>query len=521
MFSLASALRRFAPTILACCCLSWILVVQAAEKNSSYRAARESITAGDLGVNVNRLADDALEGREAGRRGGLAAGALVAQEFATLHLRGGASDGGYFQPFSPNFRNVLAVLAGSDPQLKDQVLVIGAHYDHVGYGTNRDSRGPIGFIHNGADDNASGTSGMLQLAKAFTLLEPPPKRSILLIAFDAEEKGLLGSKHFVAHPTIPLDHLVAMLNMDMIGRLRDEHVEVYGVRSGSGWRRLLSEQNEGSALTLDFRWTLTGEADHFSFFEHGVPVLMLHTGLHNDYHSPRDKANLINTQGMSEVVRLMFAVAYELAQCPSPPPLRRIANRETEEVRRSQLAAVPNLGERLGVSWTEDHAATTGVQLTQVFPASPADKAKLQLGDRIVQFDGRAIRCSNDLIGAVRAAESPAVAVVQRPESAEPLEIKIDLAGEPLRLGIVWRVDEAEPGTVILTYVVPGSPAADAGLRCGDRIYRIGGREFADDTEFGQMARAAAEPMELTVERDGQIHTVELHLSRQPLRRAA
>ena len=138
---------------------------------------------------------------------------------------------------------MLAILQGSDPKLRDQVIVVGAHYDHLGYG-GRASLGPYGYIHPGADDNASGTAAVLELAKAFTILSAPPKRSILFAAWDAEEKGLLGSKYWVAHPTVPLEHVVAAVNLDMVGRLRDDHLIVFGARSGYGWRRLLSSQND-------------------------------------------------------------------------------------------------------------------------------------------------------------------------------------------------------------------------------------------------------------------------------------
>ena len=187
----------------SCCSCVWAVSVRAAEKNSSYQAALESIKADELAEEVGTLANDAMEGREAGTRGGRAAADYLAGQYARLHLRGGGPDGAFLQPFEPNFHNVLAILQGSDPKWRDQVIVVGAHYDHLGYG-GRASLGPYGYIHPGADDNASGTAAVLELAKAFTILSVGPKRSILFAAWDAEEKGLLGSKHWVAHPTVPL-----------------------------------------------------------------------------------------------------------------------------------------------------------------------------------------------------------------------------------------------------------------------------------------------------------------------------
>jgi hypothetical protein len=508
------------PVVLICAGL-WAVVSQAADKSSSHRAALESITAKDLAYYVDYLADENLEGREAGGRGGRAAGDYLAEQLAKLPLEGAGTDGGFFQPFGANFRNVLALLGGGDTQLGGQVIVLGAHYDHVGYGNWRNSRGPVGHIHPGADDNASGSSAVLKLAQAFTLLSEHPKRSVLFVLFDAEEKGLLGSQYWTAHPTVPRDRVAAMLNLDMIGRLRDQRVSVYGSRSGCGMRRLLSQQNDPFGLLLDFSWTLAFDGDHYPFFERGIPVLMFHTGLHDEYHSPRDVASLIDSEGLSHVVRLVFAVAYELADRPAIPALRGNADRETEQSRKALGRRVPKLPDRLGVSWQPEAGPTEGVRLLRVFPGSPAEKAHLQPSDRIVRFAGRDIRCDSDLIGAVRGAENPALAVVRRPDQHEPLELSVQLEGSPLRLGITWRTDEAEPGAVILTYVVPGSPAAEAGLQIGDRIYQVAGEDFADETRFVKLVKSRLDTVELLVERDGRQRIVILQLAAERLRRAA
>ena len=171
------------------------------------------------------------------------------------------------------------------------MIVVGAHYDHIGYG-GRLSLGTPGYIHPGADDNASGSSAVLELAKAMTMLSPAPKRSILFAAWDAEEKGLLGSKYWVAHPTVPLDRVVAAMNLDMVGRLRDGHLIVLWLAQ----RLRLAATGEPSepvaGLRLDFSWTIKPNADYYPFFEHDIPVLMFHTGLHDDYHRPSDVAQL-------------------------------------------------------------------------------------------------------------------------------------------------------------------------------------------------------------------------------------
>jgi len=503
-------------------CGSWLVLAPAAEKSSSYLAALESIKADELGQCVDRLADADLEGRRAGTRGGLAAAKYLAKQYERLGLQKAGTNENYFQPFAPNYRNVLAILPGSDPQLRDQVIVVGAHFDHIGYGGRR-SLGPYGYVHPGADDNASGTSAVLEAAEAFTMLAVAPKRSILFAHWDAEEIGLLGSKHWVAHPTIPLNRVVAAINLDMVGRLRDEQLFLYGSRSGYGWRRLVSFQNDDSALRFDFPWTLKPNADHYPFFERDIPVLMFHTGLHKDYHRPSDVAKLINTSGMAQVTRLLFGVLYDLADRPSAiPGFRAVACHETTAMRKAILSRKAKPADRLGVGWVDDAAVVGGVRASIVAPDSPADRAGLRVGDRIVRFAGREIRGDDDFFGIVATAESPASLTVERPGDEKPLDLTVKLLGNPLRWGITWRVDEAEPGTVILSHVVPGTPAARAGLVVGDRIYQVGGHDFADEAEFARRIKTAPESLPLLVEQDGRLHIVILQIQQtDPAKRAA
>ena len=225
------------PCLAVFACSAFAPIALAADASST-TAALESITPDDAQGFVNALADDSLEGRETGTRGGRAAGAYLGQQFQRLKLRGGAADGGYYQPFGSNSRNLLGWIEGSDPELKKQYVMVTAHYDHVGYGKSSNSYGPLGQIHNGADDNASGDAGILEVAKAFNQLPSPPKRSVLFALWDAEEEGLLGSKYWIAHPTVPLANVAAVINVDMIGRLRNNRVIVYGGRSSYGWRQL-------------------------------------------------------------------------------------------------------------------------------------------------------------------------------------------------------------------------------------------------------------------------------------------
>jgi len=501
-----------------CCCES---VAPAAERTSSYLAALESIRVDDLRQHVNYLARDEFQGREAGQRGGRAAGDYLAGRFRDLGLAGAGIDGGFLQPFSANFRNILGMFSGSDPELKNHFVIIGAHYDHVGYGTRRNSRGPVGQIHNGADDNASGVSGLLELAEAFAMLPELPKRSVLFAGWDAEEKGLLGSKHWVSHPTVPLDRVAAVVNMDMIGRLRQQRLIVLGWRSGAGLRRLASQQNDGPGLLLDFPWPIKPKADHFTFFQRGIPVLMLHTGLHDQFHTPYDDAKLIEVSGMRRVTRLAFHILYELADQPRVPVFRPAAGYETEATRESIAQQVSRPPERLGVAWRPQSEPAEGVYLIRVAYGSPAHRAKLRSGDRIVRFAGHQIRTDGDLRAAVMGAVNPVTAVVRRPGNPQPLEVTIRLRGDPMRLGISWRVDDAEPKTIILTHVALDSPAARSGLRNGDRIYQILGSHFSNEAEFASLTKTLPGPLQLIVERNGRLRTVVVRFESHLLNRAA
>jgi membrane-associated protease RseP (regulator of RpoE activity) len=470
-------------------------------------AAFEAIRAEVLQRHIDYLASNELQGREAGTKGGRAAAEYLARYYAACKLKPGGADGGYFQPFEPNNRNVLAVLPGSDPELADQYVIVGAHYDHVGLGTSRNSRGQPGLIHPGADDNASGTSALLMLAEAVTFLPQSPRRSILWISFDAEEKGLFGSKHWVAHPTVPLKSVVAMIDLDMVGRLRNDKLIIHGWRTGAGWRRTVSLQNGAPSLALEFPLPLIEHADHYSFFRQGLPVLMFNTGLHDEYHTQRDKPQTINSAGLERVTRLLLALTCELADTDAPPKFRNAAQREGAEAtpRPRQTLELPD---RLGARFVEQGKAPDGVRVAWVLANSAARKADLRTGDRLLEVAGRVIRSRDDLEGALCCAESPAVAVVRRSGIATPVEMQFDLSGKPLRIGMKWQTDEAEPGTLILTQVVPGTPAAEAGLRAGDRIYQLDGHDFADEAAFTARVREAEDGCELLIERDGRLRSV-------------
>ncbi len=472
-----------------------------------------SITADEAGQHVAKLADDTFEGRESGSRGGRAAGIYIVERLKALGLKGGLPKGGFYQNFGV-YNNILATVEGRDEQLKDQVIVVGAHYDHVGYGNARNSLGPSGFIHNGADDNASGVAGLLEVAEAITRLPELPKRTILFAFWDGEERGLLGSKHWGEQPTVPLARVPIVLNADMIGRLRDNRVIVYGSRTIAGLRRLVSEQNDASDLTLDFSWELKGDSDHYTFSNRNIPVLMLFTGLHDDYHRPSDDAEKINSEGMERITRLMFNVLVELADAPSLGPFRHKAQQEASTFTQRQverpLAPPPG---RLGIRWDERQARQGAVVVTAVGAGSAAETGGIRVGDRLVRFAGQEVGDVDQLRRLVLAAADPVAVVVERPGEGDPRELTLELPGAPARLGIGWRTDDAEPGVVIVNRLTPGSAADIAGIRAGDRIQRVSGSDFVDAEDFRRRVNSEPGVLRLDVETAGRVRTVEIPLA--------
>ena len=403
------------------------------------------------------LADDALEGREAGSRGGQAAAKYLALLFEKYELEPAGTDGSYFQPFGEGYRNLLGMLKGTDPQLGQEIIVIGAHYDHVGYGSRRNSFGPYGAIHNGADDNASGTSSVLELIEAFYELGVRPRRSILFCLWDGEEKGLLGSKHWLRQPTVALEQVKFSINLDMIGRLRNEGLSVYGERTSKGLRTYLSRQNQ-EGLKLAFNWDLKPDSDHYPFVEHRIPTVMMHTGLHNDYHRPSDDVETLNFQGMQEVSRYVARVTWELANDDESFAFRDEAWEESEsnrrEFERSGSAFPTRLGITLGSGGMGD-----GLTIDEVLAGSPAEQAGLASGRTIVSANEHSALTEEDFWDIVFAAEREIVLNVRDSGGESQQAIHVVLGGRPLRIGLSWRIDPGQNGVALVSRVCRHSRA--------------------------------------------------------------
>jgi hypothetical protein len=514
-----------------------LVFAAAANAESRYRAAMLSITTGELQELVATLADDVYEGRLAGSRGGRAAGQYIVEQLKNSSVEPAGVDGTYFQPCNQGYRNILALHRGNDPAVANEVILVSAHYDHVGYGNHQTSYGPIGYIHNGADDNASGVSALLEVIEALDNGSVQTRRPILFAFWDGEELGLIGSTHWVSQPTIPLSHVRWNVNVDMVGWLREGRLEVGGTRSGYGTRRLMCGHIE-RPVWLEFSWEMESNSDHWPLFQRGIPVTYLHTGLHDHYHRPSDDVERINHAGLQEVSRCLFGVLVEAADAPQLPRFRKVARQENLRVQRERERPNAPQPPRIGINWQAiagEGDTIQGIELTRVVPGSPAEQAGLLIGDRIVAIDNVPVDDQDTFQQTLLAADGPVTltclrvtspAIVQpdavEDPTSEPVDIVIQPTGEPVRLGISWREDEAEPGTVYLTQVVPGSPAAAAGLEVLDRVYEVDRHQFATSTEFGNLVAqrldAGATEMEFLAETTGYVRPLVI---RFPLTRIA
>ncbi|MDB5172675.1 MAG: putative aminopeptidase, partial [Phycisphaerales bacterium] len=279
-------------------------------------------------------------------------------------------------------KNVVAVLPGKGEHA-DEYVVIGSHYDHLGWGGFGSLSPGTHAIHHGADDNASGTSTMLALADHFAHAGPQA-RTIVFIAFTAEEEGLIGSQHFVSHPPIPLEKVAAMLNLDMVGRVRNNLLYVGGGGTAPGFDAILKEANVGSPLVLKtFGRGGYGPSDHMSFAQKKVPVMFLFSGMHMDYHRPTDTAEKVNFDGMKDVAAFATKIANSMVAMPREKYV------DAADTTGGMMAAGHGTGSSVTLGVVPDYSetdTTKGVRITGTVPGSPAEKAGLKDGDVLVRF---------------------------------------------------------------------------------------------------------------------------------------
>ena len=345
--------------------------------------------------------------------------------------------------------NVVGVLEGSDPVLKNENIVLGAHYDHLGRGgEGSGSLSPNSAdIHHGADDNASGTAGLIELARVFTS-QPRPKRTLIFIAFGGEEEGLLGSAYYVNHPVTALTNTVAMINMDMIGRMRDRKLVIGGVGTAQEWKQLITHANSTQSMkvtanasepvrgvpivvsangrpiaTVDpngaFEITMNedgyGPSDHSQFYGKQIPVLFFWTGTHSDYHKPSDTFDKINYDDEARILNLVARIVRDVDGAE-----KRLTymTAKVDPPRgggfRVYLGTIPNYAE-----------STNGLLIDGVREGSPAEKGGLKPGDRIVKIGNREVKNVYDYTYALGEMKAGQEYVFEVMRGTEKLTLKV------------------------------------------------------------------------------------------------
>ncbi|MEI8135427.1 MAG: M28 family peptidase [bacterium] len=347
-----------------------------------------SISAKDLRVRMDILASDSMAGRRTGETGCDKAARYIAGEFRRMGLLTIDSLKNYTLPYSFSEHmfdstkkeltkavDVVGFIKGSDPKLKDETVIIGAHYDHLGIG-GHNALDTIKAIHYGADDNASGTVGLLELAEYYAAHKSNLKRSLLFIAFSGEEEGLFGSIAYAKSPILPLEKTQAMINMDMIGRLKDSILIVEGFGSSPYWKELMDTLKHDN-FSMRYKPDGVGPSDHSSFYRKNIPVLFFFTGLHKDYHKATDTKDKINYEGEVVVLDLVRRSIDAIESKNGRIPFTVVPVDTTKKASgfKVYVGGVPDYG-----------YDGEGLRISDVTAGSPADKAGLKAEDIVLKF---------------------------------------------------------------------------------------------------------------------------------------
>ncbi len=355
------------------------------------KAILDSITSKELSDHIHYFASNLLEGRGTGDKGGELARDYIAKQFKSYGLAPGGDTETYTQKFPTSLGdswNVIGYLEGSDPVASKQVVIVGAHYDHLGKGKygSRAGRAGRGKIHPGADDNASGTAGVLEIAESFAEKGIKPKRTILFICFGAEEIGLVGSRYYCKNPKFPLENTVAMLNMDMISRGRSDSVIVYGIALSPQLDKLLDNANHAN---IDIRkGGMAPFSDHWSFYRSNVPAIMFCTGMNPDLHMPTDTPDKCDFKKAEKIAEMVALTTCSTANYDGA--IEMDMSSRGRFARKARLGVYPKAAE-----FTEEirkkfnlDEADGGIRVERVVPGSAAEKGGLKKNDIIIEFNG-------------------------------------------------------------------------------------------------------------------------------------
>ncbi|MEE8572334.1 MAG: M20/M25/M40 family metallo-hydrolase [Gemmatimonadota bacterium] len=397
--------RTAVPVILATSVVLLTASAAVAQTDGSERISSGLDAAAErYSADVNWLADDARQGRGLGSTGLAEAGKWMEKQFEYIGLEPAGDDGGYrhvfgvpiADPSNPHAQkgfvyafNVMGRIPGNGES--DGVIVIGAHYDHLGFGDDGSLEPDSRAIHNGADDNASGTAALLEVARQMNERRGQLKRDVVFMAFSAEERGLVGASNIVRRPPegLVIENIVAMVNLDMVGRLREEKLSVLGGDSAEEWNDLVGPLCDHYGFECTVGGDGFGSSDQSAFFAADVPVLHFFTGTHSEYHKPSDDANLINAEGGARIAWLVSDVASTVANREGKLTLVK-----TSDGPQRRMALKARLGTIPDYAGPAD--GTPGLLLSDVRPESPAEEAGLQRGDIIVQIGDMEIASVQD-----------------------------------------------------------------------------------------------------------------------------
>ncbi len=278
-------------------------------------------------------------------------------------------------------QNVIGWKEGTDPEMKKEFIIVGAHFDHLGMGGSNSMYRGEPAIHNGADDNASGTTALLELAQK--LSTQPLKRSVLFIAFTAEELGLVGSKYFADHPTVDLKQAVTMFNFDMVGRLKENQLIIHGMGTSPGFTPMINDLNKNYNFALTLKQDGNGPSDFATFYQKDMPVIAYFTNLHSDYHKPSDDADKINLEGEERIAKMALETITSIANADKRPEFTKVKGESDRPMTgfRATLGIVPN--------YADD---SEGLKIDDVNPGQAAEKAGVKKGDILVKFGTKTIK---------------------------------------------------------------------------------------------------------------------------------
>ncbi len=393
-------------------------------------AFAQRIDANRIYYHIDYLASDDLNGRATSSDDEIKAARYIAKKFRQFGLEPMGSDG-YYYPFeykvSKNPKD--STLAKTEPREGTNVvafldngasstIVIGAHFDHLGLGHDHNSldANPEGKIHNGADDNASGVAGVLELARYFSENDISEKHNFLFMTFSGEELGLLGSKKWCENPTLPLEKINYMINMDMIGRLNDstKKLLIFGIGTSSAWKDVIEKTNHYFSVKEDSAGI--GPSDQTSFYLKDIPVLHFFTGQHSDYHKPSDDIEKINIEGEVKVLELIIDIVEALDSQP------KLAFFKTKNAETPRMAFKVTMGVMPDYTYEEK-----GMRLDGVTDNKPAAKGGLQGGDIIIKIGDTAIESVKDYMKVLATLKKGDKVKVLLLRKGQPLEKEVEL----------------------------------------------------------------------------------------------